>query len=142
MDSVGARKIGRGVLISVLKKHFWATSNRHFRGAFLTEDTQHRTSHKYKISILLEVVFGVQVRICGDGRKLKGPCLLIMNHRTRFDWMFLWCYLVRMGDLQNIKIVLKESLRNVPLLGECGVLCALFAVETVYLSIQSSLFAM
>ena len=60
----------------------------------------------------------MKVRICGDGKRLDGPCLLIMNHRTRFDWMFLWCYLVRMGDLKKLKIVLKDSLKAVPVLGE------------------------
>ncbi len=69
------------------------------------------------MSLLVEVVFGVKVKICGDGKKLQGPCLLIMNHRTRFDWMFIWCYLIRMGDLRNLKIVLKESMRKVPVVG-------------------------
>lgn len=65
----------------------------------------------------LELVFGVHVKICGDGKKVQGPCLLIMNHRTRFDWMFLWCYLLRMGDLYKLKIVLKESIKKIPVLG-------------------------
>ena len=60
----------------------------------------------------------MKVRICGDGKKLEGPCLLIMNHRTRFDWMLLWCYLVRMGDMKKFKIVLKDSLKSVPVMGE------------------------
>ena len=63
------------------------------------------------------MVFGVRVKICGDGKKLEGPCLLIMNHRTRFDWLFLWCYLARMGDIKKLRIVLKESLKKVPALG-------------------------
>lgn len=65
-----------------------------------------------------EVIFGVQVKISGNVKKLEGPCLLIMNHRTRFDWMFVWCYLMRVGDLQKLKIVLKESLKNIPVVGQ------------------------
>lgn len=77
-----------------------------------------------------EVIFGVQVKISGNVKKLEGPCLLIMNHRTRFDWMFVWCYLMRVGDLQKFKIVLKESLKNIPIVGQlkmqkksCSTLC-------------------
>lgn len=64
-----------------------------------------------------ELVFGVRVKICGDQKLLEGPCLIIMNHRTRFDWLFLWSYMIRMGDLRKHKIVLKQSLRKIPLFG-------------------------
>ena len=67
----------------------------------------------------LELVFGVKVRVCGDLKKLQGPCLIIMNHRTRLDWMFFWCYLIRMGDLRKLKIMLKAGLKNIPVAGEC-----------------------
>jgi len=60
----------------------------------------------------------MRVKLCGDLRKLQGPCLIIMNHRTRLDWMFFWCYLVRMGYLPNLKIMLKNSLKKVPIAGE------------------------
>ncbi len=58
------------------------------------------------------------MNICGNLKKLDGPCLLIMNHRTRLDWMFLWCYLMRLGDIKLLKIVLKKALKKVPIVGE------------------------
>ena len=64
-----------------------------------------------------ELVFGVRVKICGDQKPLDGPCLIIMNHRTRFDWLFLWSYMIRMGDLRHHKIILKQSLKKIPLFG-------------------------
>ncbi len=67
--------------------------------------------------ICTEVVFGVKVRICGDLKRLKGPCLIILNHRTRFDWLFLWCFMIRMGDLNKHKIILKKQLKTIPIFG-------------------------
>ena len=61
-----------------------------------------------------ELVFGVKVKIAGDLQPIKGPCLIVMNHRTRFDWMFLWCYLIRSGDLCTHKVILKSSLKKIP----------------------------
>ena len=62
-------------------------------------------------------MFGVRVKICGDQKRLDGPCLIIMNHRTRFDWLFLWSYMIRMGNLRHHKIILKQSLKKIPLFG-------------------------
>ena len=58
------------------------------------------------------------MKICGDLKPLKGPCVILLNHRTRFDWMFLWCFMIRLGDLPRLKIILKSSLKKVPGLGE------------------------
>ena len=48
---------------------------------------------------------------------LTSPCVIIMNHRTRFDWLFLWCFLMRRGSLRYEKIILKEGIKRVPLYG-------------------------
>lgn len=40
--------------------------------------------------------------------------LIIMNHRTRFDWLFVFSYQIRCGSLRHFKISLKEILKNVP----------------------------
>ncbi|XP_034051072.1 lysocardiolipin acyltransferase 1 isoform X3 [Thalassophryne amazonica] len=37
-----------------------------------------------------------------------------MNHRTRLDWMFLWCCLLRCSYLRLEKICLKAALKAVP----------------------------
>uniref|UniRef100_A0A4W5PPZ2 Lysocardiolipin acyltransferase 1 n=1 Tax=Hucho hucho TaxID=62062 RepID=A0A4W5PPZ2_9TELE len=50
---------------------------------------------------LLELVFGVKVH-----------SVIIMNHRTRLDWMFLWCCLLRYSYLRLEKIYLKVGTGN------------------------------
>lgn len=63
---------------------------------------------------LLELVFGVKVIITGDGFVPSERSLIIMNHRTRLDWMFLWCCLLRHSYLRLEKICLKAALKAVP----------------------------
>ncbi|KAK1791231.1 hypothetical protein P4O66_013251, partial [Electrophorus voltai] len=63
---------------------------------------------------LLEVVFGVKVVITGDGFVPGERSVIIMNHRTRLDWMFLWCCLLRYSYLRLEKICLKAALKAVP----------------------------
>lgn len=61
---------------------------------------------------------GVKVLISGDHDMVKPPSLIIMNHRTRLDWLFLWCYLLRRGKLLNEKIVLKDAIKKIPIFGK------------------------
>ncbi|XP_065152057.1 lysocardiolipin acyltransferase 1 [Paramisgurnus dabryanus] len=63
---------------------------------------------------LLELVFGVKVVITGDGFVPGERSVIIMNHRTRLDWMFLWCCLLRFSYLRLEKICLKVALKAVP----------------------------
>lgn len=63
---------------------------------------------------LLELVFGVKVVITGDGFVPGERSVIIMNHRTRLDWMFLWCCLLRYSYLRLEKICLKAVLKAVP----------------------------
>ncbi|XP_034051071.1 lysocardiolipin acyltransferase 1 isoform X2 [Thalassophryne amazonica] len=63
---------------------------------------------------LLELVFGVKVVITGDGFIPGERSVIIMNHRTRLDWMFLWCCLLRCSYLRLEKICLKAALKAVP----------------------------
>ena len=65
-----------------------------------------------------ELVYGVKIVISGDLTQLESPNLLIMNHRTRFDWLFLWSYLIRKGSLHREKIILKKQLKHIPGLGK------------------------
>lgn len=55
-----------------------------------------------------------QVKITGDHVDFGEVALIICNHRTRVDWMFLWVLCLRQGQLSGLKIVLKESLKGVP----------------------------
>lgn len=68
---------------------------------------------------LLELVFGVKVVITGDGFIPGERSVIIMNHRTRLDWMFLWCCLLRYSYLRLEKICLKAALKAVPGFGAC-----------------------
>ncbi|XP_018618355.2 lysocardiolipin acyltransferase 1 [Scleropages formosus] len=63
---------------------------------------------------LLELVFGVKVVITGDGFIPGERSVIIMNHRTRLDWMFLWCCLLRYSYLRLEKICLKAGLKAIP----------------------------
>lgn len=67
---------------------------------------------------LLELVFRVKVVITGDGFIPGERSVIIMNHRTRLDWMFLWCCLLRYSYLRLEKICLKAALKGVPGFGE------------------------
>ncbi|PQQ13585.1 putative 1-acyl-sn-glycerol-3-phosphate acyltransferase 4 isoform X1 [Prunus yedoensis var. nudiflora] len=43
--------------------------------------------------------------------------LLIANHKTEVDWMYLWDLALRKGSLGHIKYVLKSSLMKLPVFG-------------------------
>ncbi|XP_078391392.1 lysocardiolipin acyltransferase 1 [Cetorhinus maximus] len=63
---------------------------------------------------LLEMVLGVRVVITGDGFVPGERSVIIMNHRTRLDWMYLWSCLLRCSYLRMEKICLKSSLKSIP----------------------------
>ncbi|XP_073647569.1 lysocardiolipin acyltransferase 1 isoform X5 [Tursiops truncatus] len=63
---------------------------------------------------LLETMFGVKVIITGDAFVPGERSVIIMNHRTRMDWMFLWNCLMRYSYLRLEKICLKATLKRVP----------------------------
>ena len=68
--------------------------------------------------ILTETLFGIRVRTFGDDHLDHHRCLLIMNHRTHLDWLFLWSVLGRHGDLNCWKAIMKSSLKQIPLYGQ------------------------
>ena len=70
---------------------------------------------------MLELVFGIKVIISGDIKRSINkdrPTIIILNHRTRFDWLFLACFMARLGSLTHEKIILKTSLKHVPIFGK------------------------
>eukprot|EP00759_Apiculatamorpha_spiralis_P039250 PhF_6_TR38117/c0_g1_i2/m.56892/K13513/LCLAT1, AGPAT8; lysocardiolipin and lysophospholipid acyltransferase len=72
------------------------------------------------IASVLELVFGIHVYtdIPEDIEINGNNTLVVSNHRTRLDWMFLWCLFARRPQLlRNLKIVLKDPLRKAPLFG-------------------------
>ena len=43
--------------------------------------------------------------------------ILIVNHRTRIDWLLMWAFLSRTDILSGLKIVLKQDMAAIPFLG-------------------------
>jgi len=64
----------------------------------------------------LELVCGVEFRVFGDLIDREKCAIIVMNHRTRLDWMYFWNALFYMDPwlLTTEKIVLKAMLRNIP----------------------------
>ncbi|KAF1751550.1 hypothetical protein GCK72_018104 [Caenorhabditis remanei] len=65
---------------------------------------------------LLEFVMGVRVRVSGDEIEFGSPALIVMNHRTRLDWMYMWCALYQVNPwlITSNKISLKAQLKKLP----------------------------
>jgi lysocardiolipin and lysophospholipid acyltransferase len=70
---------------------------------------------------LIRLVFGTRIRMFGSQGRLPegGWNVIVMNHRTRLDWFYLWmtflhttCSPLSVGRV--FKIVLKSSLRHLP----------------------------
>ncbi|KAK6043699.1 Acyltransferase [Cooperia oncophora] len=64
----------------------------------------------------LELIFGMRVRVSGDEIEYGEPALIIMNHRTRLDWMYMWSALYQINPwlITSNKISLKVQLQSLP----------------------------
>jgi len=70
------------------------------------------------ITCLLEDLLGIKIVVTGDDLiKDKKRSLIILNHRTRLDWMFIFMLHSRFQILEQLKIVLKAQLKHLPGLG-------------------------
>ncbi|XP_059838508.1 lysocardiolipin acyltransferase 1 [Hypanus sabinus] len=78
---------------------------------------------------MLELVLGVRVVITGDGFIPGERSVIIMNHRTRLDWMYLWNCLLRYSYLRMEKICLKSSLKSIPGFGWAMQVAAFIFIE-------------
>ena len=47
-------------------------------------------------------------------KKFSKSAIILMNHRTRLDWLFYFCILYRYKALSKIKIILKDGLKKIP----------------------------
>lgn len=66
---------------------------------------------------LLEVIFGTRFKYIGDKLVNSERSLIIMNHRTRLDWLFLTAIMIRQSRTSNLKIILKSQLKTSPCIG-------------------------
>ncbi|KAG9136915.1 hypothetical protein Leryth_020011 [Lithospermum erythrorhizon] len=66
---------------------------------------------------LFEKINKTKVIFSGDSVPPKERVLLISNHRTEVDWMYIWDLALRKGSIGHVKYVLKNSLMKIPLFG-------------------------
>ncbi|PON76891.1 Phospholipid/glycerol acyltransferase [Parasponia andersonii] len=66
---------------------------------------------------LFEKINKTKVIFSGETLPAKERVLLIANHRTEVDWMYLWDLALRKGRVGYIKYVLKSSLMKLPVFG-------------------------
>ncbi|KAL5053906.1 hypothetical protein RYX36_034588 [Vicia faba] len=66
---------------------------------------------------LFEKINKTKVVFYGDIVPPRERILLIANHRTEVDWMYLWDLALRKGCIGYIKYVLKSSLMKLPIFG-------------------------
>lgn len=65
-----------------------------------------------------ERYYGVKFHLSGDPLPRAGlRVLLVSNHRTRVDWLFLWPLAMLGGNAANLRIILKAGLKHVPFFG-------------------------
>jgi 1-acyl-sn-glycerol-3-phosphate acyltransferase len=70
----------------------------------------------FLLQALLECVIGTRVIVIGDAILPHDKALIVMNHRTRLDWNFLWAGIFHACKplAHRIKMVLKASIRHIP----------------------------
>lgn len=66
---------------------------------------------------LFEKVNKTKVIFSGETVPPRERVVLIANHRTEVDWMYMWDLALRKGCLGYIKFVLKSSLMKLPIFG-------------------------
>lgn len=66
---------------------------------------------------LFEKINRTKMVFSGDVIPANERVLLIANHRTEVDWMYLWDLALRKGCLGYIKYILKSSLMKLPVFG-------------------------
>ena len=71
-------------------------------------------SHKNRLDDLHTATHCNTLKHTATHRNTPQPAMIICNHRTRIDWMFMWSLCLRLGILDSMKIVLKDSLKSIP----------------------------
>lgn len=75
---------------------------------------------------------GIKIIITGDDlTKDKKRSLILLNHRTRLDWMFIWMVHSRFEILEQLKIVLKAQLKRLPGAGKI----LLYFINYIYIQV-------
>ena len=74
----------------------------------------------------------MKVRSFGDHVQRHEKTVVIMNHRTRLDWLYFFNYLFRARVLNRQKITLKAPLKWVPMIGGFDVIQCVVVLLLVY----------
>nr|CCA27281.1 lysocardiolipin acyltransferase putative [Albugo laibachii Nc14] len=114
-------------LLVSLSRIFLNTRNPIFRKIY---DLYRQASHTVQwmwmglVVMLIKNLFQTQFLFFGDEstkeneKKMKSErAFWLSNHRTRIDWMLLWSLAFEIGILGQLKIVLKDTLRKIPVFG-------------------------
>ncbi|KAK6946204.1 Phospholipid/glycerol acyltransferase, partial [Dillenia turbinata] len=91
---------------------------------------------------LFEKINGTKVVFSGDSIPAGERVLIIANHRTLVDWIYLWDLGLRKGRLGYIKYILKSLLMKVPIYGWAFHLLEFISVERKWDVDQSHLHQM
>ena len=64
-------------------------------------------------------MFGIRIRTFGHDGKFKRRSLIIMNHVSHYDWIYLWDVVDRQGELSFWKAITKAApIKDVPIIGK------------------------
>lgn len=78
----------------------------------------HPHAHIQNPSHNAENMFGIKIRTFGHSGTFKRRSLIIMNHVSHLDWMYMWSVIDRQGDLSFWKAITKRfPIRSLPILG-------------------------
>ena len=83
---------------------------------------EHHNEAAVMISLSLsfaEKVLGIKIRTFGFQGHFKKRSVIIMNHVSHFDWLFFWSVVDRHGDFTFWKVITKDMLRQIPIIGKC-----------------------
>ena len=72
--------------------------------------------YSFVFQVLMELLFGTQIIVSGDRISSRECSLLVMNHRTRLDWNFVWGLMFYAAEppSHRLKFVLKAPIRHTP----------------------------
>ncbi|XP_074662282.1 lysocardiolipin acyltransferase 1-like [Tubulanus polymorphus] len=66
------------------------------------------------VVMLMDKLGNIKVVITGDAVDCSEASLIIMNHRTRLDWLYFFTCMQRFGSPRALKVMLKKPLKYVP----------------------------
>jgi hypothetical protein len=55
--------------------------------------------------------------VSGADAVIEGNAILIANHQTFADWWYLWCWAYTKNQHGSLRIILKSSLKHIPIWG-------------------------